>query len=445
MISFRSPIAILFPLIVIATILQPTVQAQESMREWTDQSGKFRVKAKFESVDNDSVVLNKADGTQIRVPISRLSPTDQDYLAKLSSTPPSRSKVAKNPSKVPVTEVLKSPVSFTFSNQPLTQCVKQISEELSINIILSMQNGRNTGSIERDTQISYTPSNQSFADALDSILTPLNLAWTDLDGVLLITPDDASPFVLRVYRAKTPVINYSYVMEIISNVAPATWVENGSSGVIQILPPNRIVVYNRNSVLRELEKNYPGKLVSEAMGGVAGAAAKKKNAPSPTGLDRPISIDFQQTPLRICLTKISDMTKLNLNMDENSMSEIGISPDNPVTLKLENVRAETVLMLMLEPLALSLVEDKETISITSRQQANRTLLSAEHNTAGILGNDLSPIIQLITNVIAPDSWEQNGGDASISVKPPNSISVRQTADNHTAIKKLLADLRESSR
>lgn len=442
MISFRSHTTILFPLVVIATILQPTVQAQVSMREWTDQSGKFKVKAKFESVENDSVVLNKADGTQVRVPISRLSQTDQDYLAKLSSSPPSRSKVDKNTPKVPVTEVLKSPVSFTFSNQPLTQCLKQISEELSINIVLSMQNGRNTGSIERDTQISYTPSNQSLADALDSILSPLNLAWTDHDGVLIITPDDASHMVLRVYRAKTPVINYSYVMEIISNVAPATWVENGGSGVIQLLPPNRIVVYNRNSVLRELEKNDAGKLVSAVTGG---AAAKRKNAPTPTGLDRPISIDFQQTPLRICLTKISDMTKLNLNMDENSMSEIGISPDNPVTLKLENVRAETVLNLMLKPLTLTLVEDKETISITSRQQANRTLLSAEHNTAGILGNDLSPIIQLMTNVIAPDSWEQNGGDASISVKPPNSISVRQTADNHAAIKKLLADLRESSR
>jgi hypothetical protein len=441
MISFRSHTTILFPLVVIATILQPVLQAQESMREWTDQSGKFKVKAKFESVENDSVVLNKADGTQIRVPISRLSQTDQDYLAKLSSTPPSRSKVDKNTPKVPVTEVLKSPVSFTFSNQPLTQCLKQISEELSINIVLSMQNGRNTGAIERDTQISYTPSNQSLADALDSILSPLNLAWTDHDGVLIITPDDASPLVLRVYHAKSPVINYNNVMEIISNVAPKTWVENGGSGVIQLLPPNRIVVYNRNSVLRELEKNDSGKLVSAVTGG----AAKKKNAPSPTGLDRPISIDFQQTPLRICLTKISDMTKLNLSLNENSTSEIGISPDDPVTLKLENVRAETVLNLMLEPLTLTLVEDKETISITSRQQANRTLISAEHNIAGILGNNLSPIIQLITNVVAPDSWEQNGGDASISAKPPSSISVQQTADNHTAIKKLLADLRESSR
>lgn len=438
--SSRLCIAVLLSLLATATSLQTTLQAQEEIREWTDKSGKFKVKAKFDSVEEQTVVLNKADGTQIRVPISRLSQSDQDYLTERSSNPSSNSQADKQASKVPVTELLKSPATFTITNHPLAQCVKQISEELSINVILSTRNARAEGPTGSDAQINYRPSNQSVADALDSILSPLGLSWTDQDGVLVISSVDTSPLIYRVYRAKAPAINSSFMLEIMNTVEPSTWGQNGGAGVMQLLPPNRIVAYNRSSVLRELEKSYAGKLVT-----AGSASTKKKTTASSTGLDRPISVDFQQTPLRNCITQISERTQLKLSINERAMSESGISPDSPITLKLENVRAETVLKLMLRPLALGMVTDKENVSITSRQDANQTFVSAEHNIGGILGSNLSPIIQLITTVIAPDSWEQNGGNASISVKPPSSISVRQTTDNQSAIKKLLTELREASR
>jgi len=438
--SSRLPVAVMLSLLAMASSLQPTLQAQEEMREWTDKSGKFKVKAKFDSVEEQTVILNKADGTQIRVPISRLSQGDQDYLTERSSKPSPSSQTDKQASKVPVTEVLKSPATFTIANQSLAQCLKQISEELSINVILSTRNARAEGPTGAEAQINYRPSNQSVADALDSILNPLNLAWTDQDGVLIISSADTSPLIYRVYRAKSPAINSSFMMEIMNTVEPTTWGQNGGVGVMLLLPPNRIVAYNRSSVLRELDKSYSGKLVP-----AGSAGTKRKTTASSTGLDYPISVNFQQTPLRNCIKQISELAQLKLSINESSMSESGISPDSPITLKLENVRAETVLKLMLRPLALGIVTDKENVSVTSRQDANQTLVSAEHNIGGILGNNLSPIIQLITTVIAPDSWEQNGGNASISIKPPSSISVRQTTDNQSAIKKLLTDLREASR
>jgi hypothetical protein len=51
----------------------------------------------------------------------------------------------------------------------------------------------------------------------------------------------------------------------------------------------------------------------------------------------------------------------------------------------------------------------------------------------------------IEKVIDPDSWQSRGGKASFMVKGPDSISVTQTSENHSAIRKLISDLRESSR
>ncbi len=52
----------------------------EPFREFQDNTGKFRVDAKFLEVNGDDVVLEKRDGSSIRVPLDRLSEADQKYI-----------------------------------------------------------------------------------------------------------------------------------------------------------------------------------------------------------------------------------------------------------------------------------------------------------------------------------------------------------------------------
>lgn len=310
--SSRSLYLCLIAFLIVAHLLPPTTSAQESLWEWTDQSGKFRVKAEFESIEKDAVVLNKADGTQIRVPLNRLSKEDRDYLKNQTTESSSDSENKKNKAKVPVSQILKSPVSFSLAKQPVGQGLNRISEELSINIFLSPREAQESGSVGLNREIEYTPSGQSLETALDSILTPLQLAWSDFDGVLLITSAASSPMNFR-------------------------------------------------------------------------------------------------------------------------------------ALNLENVRAKSAIKLILQPCGLCAAETDGTISITSKEKAKKNLITAEHNISGILGNNLSPILLAIEKVIDPDSWQSRGGKASFMVKGPDSISVTQTSENHSAIRKLISDLRESSR
>ncbi len=50
-------------------------------RTWSDDTGKFSVKAELVKIENDRAVLKKSDGEIIKVPLSRLSKKDQDFVS----------------------------------------------------------------------------------------------------------------------------------------------------------------------------------------------------------------------------------------------------------------------------------------------------------------------------------------------------------------------------
>jgi hypothetical protein len=60
----------------------PPAAATASLRTWTDTSGKFRMEAAFVSVKDGQVTLEKTDGTRIRLPLDKLSPADQQFIAE---------------------------------------------------------------------------------------------------------------------------------------------------------------------------------------------------------------------------------------------------------------------------------------------------------------------------------------------------------------------------
>lgn len=54
--------------------------AKSEVREWTDSTGEFRITARIENVTSEIVTLKKEDTSMVRVPISRLSAEDQEFL-----------------------------------------------------------------------------------------------------------------------------------------------------------------------------------------------------------------------------------------------------------------------------------------------------------------------------------------------------------------------------
>lgn len=53
------------------------------IRTWTDRSGKFKISARYERVNDGKAVLRKLDGKRVEVPLDRLSDADAEYVRNL--------------------------------------------------------------------------------------------------------------------------------------------------------------------------------------------------------------------------------------------------------------------------------------------------------------------------------------------------------------------------
>jgi hypothetical protein len=66
----------------VSVIVVLLATAFASGREWRDSTGEFSLEAEYQGVENKNAVLKKLDGSIVKVPISRLSAEDQQYLKK---------------------------------------------------------------------------------------------------------------------------------------------------------------------------------------------------------------------------------------------------------------------------------------------------------------------------------------------------------------------------
>ncbi|MEX2168994.1 MAG: SHD1 domain-containing protein [Pirellulales bacterium] len=73
-------------------------------RKWSDTTGKFSVEAELVEVKADKVLLRKAGGSEITVPVARLSQVDRRYLESLGNPVPSQ---AEPTADLQISELLK--------------------------------------------------------------------------------------------------------------------------------------------------------------------------------------------------------------------------------------------------------------------------------------------------------------------------------------------------
>lgn len=86
-------IRVLIASLCIAILLSTNVVADD-LRTWTDATGKFKIEAKFVAIENNMVVLEKADGSRINIELVKLSGADQKEARRLQTT-----KMEDNPFK----------------------------------------------------------------------------------------------------------------------------------------------------------------------------------------------------------------------------------------------------------------------------------------------------------------------------------------------------------
>jgi RNA polymerase sigma factor (sigma-70 family) len=156
---------------------------------------------------------------------------------------------------------------------------------------------------------------------------------------------------------------------------------------------------------------------------------------------------FQDMPLSEALEIISQQHPLPVVLDTRALEEIGLTPDQTVSIQLRGVKLRSALRLLLSDLDLTYTIQGESLVVTTPEAEENQLLQRIYwlESTGIATGDFDALTELIKSTIAPDTWDDMGGPSTMSptgsVRPAMLIST--TYEIHRSIDNLLKTLRET--
>ncbi|MFZ5833621.1 MAG: permease prefix domain 1-containing protein [Planctomycetota bacterium] len=180
-------------------------------------------------------------------------------------------------------------------------------------------------------------------------------------------------------------------------------------------------------------------------------------------LSKLITVEFVETPLSDVLEYLTDAAGIQYHVKKRALDETGLSLDVPVSFNLKNVPADMVLRLAFDQHGLAYRLENGVVIVTTPEEAETALEIRVYRVADLLPKDepqatagASPLdyaesepmaaqgaqdlVSLITQTVAPESWSDVGGMASIRLYR-GALVISQTAETHQKISSLLEDLR----
>jgi hypothetical protein len=160
-------------------------------------------------------------------------------------------------------------------------------------------------------------------------------------------------------------------------------------------------------------------------------------------LDKPTNVEFLDLALEDCIQYLKEYHSINIWLDKQSITEEGVSLDQPITLKLAEVRLESILNLLLQPLQLDFVVQDEVLKITSSAWAYDHPETQTYDVAKLIeaGHTPEELIVAITKCVEPGTW--TGKDATAGISHTGGVLVvRHTQRAHGEVARLIADLDE---
>lgn len=422
----------------VSVILGLLLVADSGAREWTDSTGAFTVEATLVGVSGDSVWLQMQNGIMVQVPIERLCRADRVYVQSVrqAANPPI------NETLVAIDKALEKKISLDFVDTPLDVVVSHTSKLTDIDIEMDVRAMDDVG-IGTDQPVTLQRENVSLADALGEVLKPLKLTWAVRDDVLMITtPEEVvSELETRVYVPSRRQNSDSLIADITKNIQPRSW---GHWATACKISSSAFVISHTYHGHREIEKHYRERLRAIRPSHMAVPSSVLPKAVA-SALNVPVSLACIEAPLGDVVQFLGKTAGVKISLDKAALSDVGIGLDAPMTRKLNRVRLRCVLNLLLRDLELTWYPKDEGMVITTPERAETHLYSARYDAKGLTKNPFvgDDLISAIKKAVAPQTWDDVGGPASIKRGDGNTIEVQTTWMVHAEIEQLMQDLRQA--
>jgi len=377
-----------------------------------------------------------------------------------------------------VERALASPGDLDFVETPLKDVIDWLSDRYKVHVLLDTK-ALNDAGITPDTPLTARTSGISLDSALHFLLAPKDLAAVPIsdDTVLITTADAAKDKVtVVVYKVgdlllppaaasefEKPATDQSsnpddVINVITSTVSPKDWDTNG--GVGSIVPVHGLLAVSQaHDVQQRIVRLFADlRTVRDAPSPPTGKPHALAFAPRPKSTERiqkalesVQDFDFVDTPLGDVIDTVQTKLQIPVQMDVKPLNDAGVTADTPFTLSEKQMRTRVALEHMLGAKDLAFVIEHESLVITTADRAKSVVhpvvypigdLCGYSRESATGGPDYDTMIEAITSIVAPTSWDTNGGSGAIgSVPAADAIVVSQTDSVQRQVAELLAKLR----
>lgn len=413
-------------------------------RQWADSSGVFTVEAELVEVTGDNVRLRKPDGQIVTVPLDRLSAADRDFARSAAAGKRAAAKPAQPTFEDAIRQKLRQPTKFGFIGTPLYQVLDFLSDQHDVSIQIDRRALDDKG-IAADMPVTASSRQGELESTFGAVLDSLDLAWVVKHDVLLVTTREVAEADVpaRVYKLQRPLPPDDLIADLTRNIAPQSWDSVGGPASVAVWPPDVLVISQTQANHRQIEKHY-GDLMTPVHSPVPGKSPGLVDESVAAALEKTTRLEFVETPLAQVVAFLRDGQKLDIQVDEKSLADVGVALDVPITTKMKNVRLCSALSLLLSPLDLNWRAHQNGIQITTPEAEENdpqlVFYRVDDLLAGAAADDL---IAAITSTVSSSSWDEVGGPGSIHRGVRGTLDVRQTHAVHRQVAQLLADLREA--
>ena len=184
--------------------------------------------------------------------------------------------------------------------------------------------------------------------------------------------------------------------------------------------------------------------------GIGSAAHREAEARILRQLERRDSFVFTKMPLTEFVQQLRERFGINVVIDQKSLEDFGIDTATPISVHLRDTTLESSLNLVLDSLELSWTIRNESLVITTPEEAEYHLETRVYPVRDLVlielertvDADFDSLIEMITSIIEPDSWDEVGGPGAIEpVVGSLSLVISQSWRVHRQIEPLLTTLR----
>jgi tRNA A-37 threonylcarbamoyl transferase component Bud32/Leucine-rich repeat (LRR) protein len=168
-----------------------------------------------------------------------------------------------------------------------------------------------------------------------------------------------------------------------------------------------------------------------------------------------VTFEADEMPLLDAVAELSKLAGIGIVVSPRSLQKAGISARTPVTIDSRGLPLNTVLDRILTPLQLTYRPERNgesqwIVVIGNAHEAGSRLWTVVYHVADVVQirgsavKDYQSLIDSLTSLIAPASWNYAGGPGSITWhNQTTSLIVSQTWDVHRDIDNFLVNLREA--